>query len=237
MSDERIKHLMRFYSILDTLEQKIGGARRLADCSGRIAWPSKGVYFFREPGELRSDSGNGPRIVRVGTHALRTGSSARLWTRLSQHKGQEKSGGGNHRGSLFRLIVGSALITKKGQRHVHVNWGDKKSASREIRTSEQPLEREVSRILGDMSFLWLAVEDESGPQSLRGFIERNAISLLSNYHKPPLDAPSDGWLGRHSDRERVKCSGLWNSNHVTEKYEATFLDILHRLVSEVEGAH
>src|ERR1700689_4399745 len=94
----RVEHLVRFYSILDALEKKVGGTRKLAECSGRRTWPTRGIYFFREPGEERVDSGDGPRIVRLGTHALRTGGSTRLWTRLAQHKGQKNSGGGNHRG-------------------------------------------------------------------------------------------------------------------------------------------
>jgi len=32
-----------------------------------------------------------------------------LWARLSQHRGSAKSGGGNHRCSIFRLLVGRAL--------------------------------------------------------------------------------------------------------------------------------
>jgi hypothetical protein len=75
-------------------------------------WPKRGVYFFRELGENRSDTGEGPRIVRVGTHALKSGSQTKLWTRLSQHKGQPSTGRGNHRGSIFRLIVGTALIKR-----------------------------------------------------------------------------------------------------------------------------
>lgn len=108
MNNERLIHLKRFYSILDRLEQNIGGAKTLADCSGRMVWPRRGVYFFREAGEVRSDSSEGPRIVRVGTHALKTGAGTKLWSRLSTHKGQ-RNGGGNHRGS-FRLILGTALI-------------------------------------------------------------------------------------------------------------------------------
>ena len=114
--DDRIRHLVRFYSILDALENNIGGARKLAECSGRITWPRRGVYFFRELGEQREDAGQGPRIVRVGTHALREGGGTRLWTRLSQHKGQKKTGGGNHRGSIFRLIVGSSSIWRSRPR-------------------------------------------------------------------------------------------------------------------------
>src|ERR1700722_1192657 len=61
-NDDRIRHLIRFYSILDVLEKYIGGARKLAECSGRIMWPRRGVYFFRETGEHRSDSGAGERV-------------------------------------------------------------------------------------------------------------------------------------------------------------------------------
>ena len=52
MNSERLKHLVRFYSILDKHEKNIGGARKLADCSGRMSWPERGVYFFREPSEI-----------------------------------------------------------------------------------------------------------------------------------------------------------------------------------------
>lgn len=231
MPDLRREHLVRFYSLLDRLERTLAGARTLAECTGRMDWPKKGVYFFREPGESRSDIGNGPRIVRVGTHALKTGSGTRLWTRLSQHKGQSSKGGGNHRGSIFRLIVGAALVNRDG--YTFPTWGNRSSASREIRDGEYALECEVSRFIGVMPFLWLSIGDEPGPQSLRGYIERNSIALLSNYNKRPIDPPSENWLGRYSDRERVRHSGLWNSNHVDESYDPAFLDELERLTSEM----
>jgi hypothetical protein len=66
--------------------------------------------------------------------------------------------------------------------------------------------------------------------SRRGYIERNSIALLSKYNKPPLDPPAEAWLGRHCNRERVRQSGLWNSNHVDENYDPAFLDELDRLV-------
>jgi hypothetical protein len=44
-------------------------ARMLADCTGRDGWPRHGVYFFFEGGENRADGS--PRVVRVGTYALR----------------------------------------------------------------------------------------------------------------------------------------------------------------------
>ena len=110
MIDGRISDLKSFYSLITSLAGKLGGARTLAASSGRFNWPRRGVYFFMEEGEERSDSGSGPRIVRVGTHALTESSATKLWTRLSQHRGNLGIGGGNHRGSIFRLLVGTALI-------------------------------------------------------------------------------------------------------------------------------
>ncbi len=77
-------------------------------------WPQRGVYFFRETGETRTDTGEGQRIVRVGTHALKSGARSTLWGRLSQHRGNASGGGGNHRGSIFRKIVGAATVEKYG---------------------------------------------------------------------------------------------------------------------------
>ena len=234
LDKSRIADVVRFYEILATLETKIGSPRKLSACSGRMDWPKRGVYFFLEQGENRSDSSHHPRIVRVGTHALTAGSGTKLWTRLSQHKGQAKTGGGNHRGSIFRLIVGAALIKK-----LELNsstWGVGNSANSSIREGEVSIERKVSEIIGGMRFLWLSIEDEPGPSSLRGYIEKNAIALLSNYNKLALDLPSENWLGHYSDRERVRKSGLWNQNHVDEAYDPTFLDTLQRLVSAVRKA-
>ena len=50
---------LEFYERLDELEHHIGGRRRLAETSGRLRWPDRGVYFFFEPGESRSGSGGG----------------------------------------------------------------------------------------------------------------------------------------------------------------------------------
>lgn len=234
MAESRLSHLSRLYSILGGLEAKSGGKRVLVGCSGRLTWPRRGVYFFYEGGEERAETGAGSRIVRVGTHALKAGARTSLWGRLSQHKGQESTGGGNHRGSIFRLLVGTALLQQDG--HVCPTWGIGSSAPREVRMKEAELERAVSRVIGSMPFLWLGIEDEAGPASQRGFIERNTIALLSNFNKPPLDPPSATWLGSHCDRERVRKSGLWNSNHVEDDCDPAFLDELERLVSRVGSA-
>jgi hypothetical protein len=233
MNDSRLQHLIRFYSILDALEAEIGTARTLADCHGRMAWPKRGVYFFREFGETRSDTGTGLRVVRVGTHGLTETGDTTLWSRLSTHKGQLVSGGGNHRGSIFRLIVGTALIHR--DTHTVPTWGKGNSAARDIRACELVLERAVSQVIRSMSFVWLAVVDEPGPGSMRGRIERNSIALLSNFNKSTLDQPSPQWLGHFCDRDRVRASGLWNQNHVDEEYDPGFLDQMEQCLTVMAG--
>jgi hypothetical protein len=80
---DRLADLIRFYELLDRLAQRLDGLRCLRDSGGRQGWSERGVYFFFELGEMRSDSGSGPRIVRVGTHAITDSSNTSLWGRLS----------------------------------------------------------------------------------------------------------------------------------------------------------
>lgn len=224
----RLDDLKRFYDILRVLDEHVGGSRLLSKCSPKLVWPRRGVYFFMEDGEMRSDSGTGPRIVRVGTHALKNGSQTTLWKRLSQHRGATRLSRGNHRTSIFRLIVGTALMERDG--HVCPTWDNRCfSAPATVRTGEQILEAAVSKTIGAMRLLWLAVDDEPGKESARSYIERNAIALLSNFQKEPLDPSSPSWLGHHCNRPLVRASGLWNNNHVDECYDPAFLDRLEQL--------
>ncbi len=230
-SDYRTAHLERFYTILSRLSQGVGGPRLLAQCTGRMDWPRRGVYFFLEPNEVRTDSGSGPRVVRVGTHALMSKSSTTLWNRLSSHRGVATSGRGNHRGSIFRLLVGTAIMARDPGYAVD-SWGRGSSASRSICDAEAGLEELVTNVIGGMPLLWLRVDDEPGPASLRAYIERNSIGLLSNLSLPPCDPPSPAWLGHLCDRPKVRESGLWNQQHVDAPYDPRFLDAFSRLVDE-----
>ena len=234
--EARLQHVQRFYETLAKLEQNHGGKRTLRDTDGAMAWPCRGVYFFFEPGEMKTTSGVGLRVTRVGTHALKAGSKSMLWNRLQAHRGTLKGarpGGGNHRGSVFRLHVGTALIGRDDwPEEITAQWAVGSSAKREVRAKEYPLEQAVSEYIRSMPFLWLDVNDESGPASLRGYIERNSIALLSNLDCPEalIDPPSTGWLGYWAASEHVRCSGLWNVNHVAEEYDPDFLDVLDQQV-------
>ena len=237
---DRVADTVRFYELLSSLAAGLGGCRRLAECSGRMDWPQRGVYFFFEPGESRSVSGTGNRVVRVGTHALKDGSRSTLWQRLSQHRGNARGDGGNHRGSIFRLLVGKA-IARRGDCALPRSWGtgaDPGKAARrfglasraDVKDAEADLEGRVSAYIGQMPFLWLGIADAPNPRSARGRIERHAIALLSHARVPAADRPSANWLGAHSDRLRVRKSGLWNNNHVDRGSEAAFLSEMAALV-------
>src|SRR5215207_7564170 len=104
------RDLSRFYAVIGQLSGR-GHQRLLGSCNGHDDWPRRGVYFFTELGEFRSGPPNVLRIVRVGTHAVSAGSKSTLWGRLRAHRGG-REGRGNHRGSIFRLHVGHALLAR-----------------------------------------------------------------------------------------------------------------------------
>lgn len=220
--------LERFYGLLAELRARPGQGRRLGEYTGSSEWPGRGVYFFFEPGECRSSRPDLPRVVRVGTHALGANSRSTLWGRLRTHRGAG-DGRGNHRGSVFRLHVGAALLRRDGQEAELPTWGRGQSAPREVREREATHERRVSEHIREMPILWVDVPDEPGPQSQRGYLERNAIALLCN-HLRPIDPPGVGWLGLHSPQPAIRESGLWNVNHVDDEYDRTFLDAFEELV-------
>lgn len=245
--NQRLCDLEDFYKILGELESRLGNRRRLGDCDGRMGWPQRGVYFFFERGEDRRESGKGSRVVRVGTHATdnrRPSPHNTLWRRLYQHRGKLRSGYGG--GSIFRNHVGRSLMARDG-RPCSYAWREIQPQKHE---RDYELEKHISGVIRDMHFLWLAVLDKPGPDSERGYIERNAIALLSNHcKKHAVDAPSQSWLGKcqhtayqngaPADNWTLKAaksihdSGLWNVKHVNEEYDRRFLDRLKHFVDEM----
>ncbi|MEU8194992.1 hypothetical protein AB0C10_14555 [Microbispora amethystogenes] len=217
----------RFYELLDTLAAHTG-LPRLRECSAADGWPAHGVYFFFEDGEIRAD-GHRPRVVRVGTHALTDRSRTVLWNRLRQHRGNvggAKPGGGNHRGSIFRLHVGTALLNDGDwPAEVRAGWRIARAGA-EVRSAEYELERAVSDHIGAMRVRCLpALQREQ-----RRSIESNAIALLSLI-RGGVDPPSPRWLGHHAESRAVRASGLWNVQHVDGDYDRAFLDLLGSLVN------
>ena len=230
---ERLAHLAEFYRLLKKLEQGLGGKRVLNQSTGHLHWPRRGVYFLFEPEEKRIFDGAEQRVVRVGSHMVSRGSKATLWNRLRTHRGTD-DGRGNHRGSVFRLHVGAAILARDHREDLVPTWGTGSIASASIRETEAELERAVSSYIGRMSLLWLNVPDEAGPASDRAYVERNCISLLSGACGP-VDLPSHGWLGNHSPNKRVADSGLWNVAFTDYRYDTRFLGVLEYYVDVTLG--
>jgi hypothetical protein len=232
--------LDRFYGLLDDLARQVGGARKLKNCTGYMDWPDRGVYFFLEPGETRTSTDQ-LRVTRVGTHAVSEGSSTSLWDRLKQHYGtgsgsSDHPHGGAHRGSVYRKRVGEAIIEKHDLHDDYPDWDERWSSidreRSEVRDEEYILERRVSTYIREQPFLPVALDDEPSADSDRASLERNAIALLSNVEERPIDPRGDGWLGRYSRSREIRDSGLWNVNHVGERYDEGSLDLLERAVDE-----
>jgi hypothetical protein len=221
-SPGRVTDTGQFYTTLTDLARKVGGPRLLRTCTGSSGWPRQGVYFFYEGGELRPD--NSGRIVRVGTHALTVDSQATLWGRLRQHRGS-RDGNGNRRASVFRRHVGAALIRReKLPQDLLDSWLSRNSPEPQLADQKEQVEHEVSRHIGAMPFLWLAV-----PEAVdRGYIERHSIALLSS-RQGGQDPPSRTWLGNYAHRVKIRESGLWNVDHVDLQYDPAFLDRLEHL--------
>lgn len=230
MTDARRADLDEFYRLLADIARLEHGPRWLACCTGRDDWPRQGVYFFFEDGETRLDGTS--RVVRVGTHGLRPTDQTTLWGRLRQHRGRiggRNPGGGNHRASIFRGHVGTALIQRDNLNNGLLQSWTSRHPSPDGAEAEDQLERAVSRHIRAMPFLWLAAPTRPNGSSDRGLIERNTIALIScttGYQ----DMPSPSWLGHQAISRNVRRSGLWNSNHVDETYQPGFLELLASLI-------
>ena len=161
-----------------------------------IELPQNGIYFFYEAGEVCSHTGKS-RVVRVGTH----GERATLRKRLRQHYRL------NREGSVFRKHLGTALLKRKGLLDEEITeW---RKGRKSPRWSDfKGTEDEVSRLLRSNFFLRVVTVDN--------FEEREVLEekLIASLAACPQCRPSEGWLGRFAWSERVRRSGLWNSNYV-----------------------
>jgi len=202
----------KFYKLLEKVEEKF--PRQSLDKLSSIKLPEKGVYFFFENGEYRNNTTNN-RVVRVGTHAAVAKSNATLYDRLYNHKGSIDLTG-NHRGSVFRKLIGFSLINSNKLDFKH--WGDKsKKGDKKIKEEEKPLEIAVSKYIYSLTFIVLEVPGPSLKDNDRALIEENSIALLSNYFESTIDQHSSDWLGLFSGDKKVISSGLWNNKHVDQK--------------------
>ena len=150
--------------------------------------PRNGIYLIYEQSEES-------RIVRVGTHKAEAG----LYTRLRKHFGSRNSHRAWRRTSVFRLVVGGALL----------NWAhDPRLPAWADRQGERMPDVEAlvtDRLLS--TFTFRALEVNSLEERLT--LERDLIATLSANPEMTPD-----WLGHFALSSRIRESGLWNSDHV-----------------------
>jgi len=204
--------------------------RRLKDLVGN-EMPESGVYLFFDERESRLKNLDEMRVVRVGTHGVAAGSKASLRNRIRTHFGTA-AGEGNHRSSIFRLHVGRSLLNARLVPQVD-SWGVP-TLDGDTLKNERSLEQAVSRYLGGLYVVLIAVPGSSDKNNDRAYLEQNLIGLLSNRCKP-LDSPSCEWLGLKSEKKEIRKSGLWNVNHVSQPFDPDFFDIFEYYVSVTLG--
>lgn len=223
----RLKDRRRFYALMDALCRRCGGMQLRRNARDQMSRFERGVCFFFDPSERRTDSGEGPRVVHICTQAPTNPSGSALGTGFRQHRGtfeSSRADAGNGPHFAFGQHVGAAMAARKTQvPRAIASWGQE---SRGLERREHLLEPGAGTYIGELPYLWLSVPDQPGGPDLQGIIQRNAIALLSNSGKRPLDPASEEWLGLYSDQPAIRDSHLWNVDHVEEIHDPAFLELV-----------
>ena len=148
MTEGRITDLRQFYSLLSALPESLGGRadlRHVLDkCPGQIVASTYSWSLARTVPTVAA----GHELSALAPMRSTKAPERELWTRFSQHRGPTNTGAGNHRCSIFRLLVGTALMAD--HRYDCPTWGIGSHAPAEIRVTEQTLERQVSEVIRAM---------------------------------------------------------------------------------------
>jgi hypothetical protein len=231
--------LDQFYTKLGDLKTQTDGPYYLDECDGQMDWPDRGIYiFFDQNSDLDVDPPSEWSISRIGTVGVSEGSSNTLWKRLRQHRGNtrgEHAGGGNHRGSIFRLHVGRAIIEAENLHDDYPYWG---TSHREgipletdaLREQEHPLEVRVSDYIRSLPFLVMDVPGAPSKTSARARLEKNLIGLVSQRRRTTPTLMREGWLGHENPKPEIHRTGLWNIHHVTALYDASIISDINSYI-------
>jgi len=165
--------------------------------------PLNGIYVFFETGQkivIESEEHN--RIVRIGINEKPDNFPSRI-------RGHYK---GTIEGSVFRENVGWALLESYGKRPLE-NYKTKSNYRK--RNSGGPLEREISNYFSN-AFTFKAFKIDHDKLATYEEILISAFSIYYQYRLFKNQLDLGDWLGLHSysKQNRIKRSGLWNSEGV-----------------------
>jgi len=202
-----VNELDGFYAqILNCIETY--GLFTLKDVDGRHPWPEQGVYFFFDRNEPNPGLGLPGRIVRVGSHGVAANKNSALWARLRQHRGSLKNGGGNHRCSIFRWHIGTAI------EGMPPSWLNRNTSNSEVARLEHKHECFVSDYIRELSFTVIKILGTPSKDCQRAVFERECIAFLSWAGQNGLIKTGNKWLGLQTVNDKIKKSGLWNVKDV-----------------------
>lgn len=229
--------LSEFYQTLGDLAEATGGPYYLSDYESSWNFPQRGIYVFFHPStDPQVDPPTEWSIARIGTVGVSEGSTATLQGRVRQHRGNASGkygeGGGNHRGSVFRLHVGQALKEKHGWQDKYPHWGSSHRdlpddlETESLRQNEHSLEQRVSEYIRSMPFLVIDIPGEPHSDCERARFEKNLIALVSHKRRTNPALMNSDWLGISSPRAEINQTGLWNINHVSGFYSESIINEL-----------
>ncbi len=185
--------------------------------------PDNGVYFFYEKDEVYGHgSKNKPRIIRVGTHR-----EGNFKSRMKDHflfneskMNFDKNQSPPHDRSIFRTNLGRAILNKEKNDYLKI-WNtdfttrknrEEFSHLRDVEL-ERKIETRVTKLLHDnFSFKYLIVEGQEKRMGSKG-IESRLIGTLSQCTDCK---PSKEWLGNYSPVSKIRNSGLWLYQHLSD---------------------
>jgi hypothetical protein len=237
-----LKHCHRLLDRQSAIESLYECFGRLGNESGLLALrealtgnlPNQGVYFFFDPCEPTRFSSRVPRLVRIGTHGVSSGSKATLRDRLRTHFGT-MDGYGNHRASVFRQHIGEALIRRDNLREQFPNWGRGQNVERSISDAEKELERKVSEYISRLQICCIEVSDKPTKHSARSKIERLSIALFTE-GLVPVESPTKEWLGLHSAHDAIARTGLWNVRDAGSKADFEIVNMISKRIAMVSSS-
>lgn len=171
--------------------------------------PKNGIYFFYEEDEITPHTRK-QRIVRVGTH----GAGRTLKQRLGDHYN------GNREGSIFRKHLGTALLRHAGASEAQIReWRKRRKKSPHWKEFEG-IEQKVSEVL--MSRFFFRVIGVDSVEERKVFEEK----IIATISACRVCRPSEKWLGNFAWSDKVRGSGLWNSNFVGSSARLTEKDLM-----------
>ncbi len=185
--------------------------------------PDNGIYFVYETGEIWGHGGDTRRIVRIGTHR-----EGNFRSRIAEHfllnesrMNFDATKSPPHDRSIFRKHIGRALLNRGHDPYLSVFNIDfmKRQVLREhghLRdiAKEKRIEAEVTRILREQfSFRFVVLEGQAERMGSEG-LEARLIGTLAHCSSC---RPSSDWLGQYSPVEKVRQSGLWLVQHLSDQ--------------------